>query len=150
MSKTTMNARFFSFSWALCLFAGCSSGRDFQADKAEAWEIRRDAWVSKIRASPTGSERELVRLINFSTSVHVDGYENKTQGQILAEVKKLTGAGWEEGLIKATRNGAESSLVLIEAYESGQGFSSEGEGVILKRFSEDGLVDRSITLDLSN
>lgn len=145
-----MNANFLTCLLTVLLCVGCAPFQENSAEQPEKWEVRRTGWVDKIKAKPEDSQREIVNLINFSTSVQVDGDENRVHGQILSEVKNLAGDEWRAGLLRARREGMESSLVLIEAYESGQGFSHSPPVVVLRSSAPDGLGDRAISLDLSD
>lgn len=145
-----MNANSLTCLLAALLCVGCAHFQENSAEQPARWEVRRNGWFDKIKASPEDSQRAIVNLINFSTSYRVDGDENRVHGQILSEVKKLAGAGWKDGLLLARRDGMESSLVLVDAYESGQGFSYSPPVVVLRRAAPGGLGDRAISLDLSD
>lgn len=133
-------AHFCALLFIALVCVGCSSNSDGR------WKVERDQWYEKIKSDPGGSAQEIVRMINFSTSPHIDGYENKIHGQMLSEIKNMAGADWSNLLARARGKSAESSLVLIDAFESGQGFSYSPPAVV---FQEGGLSNRSVTLDLS-
>jgi hypothetical protein len=128
--------------------SGCAGLGKTEGTDPEKWKLRRDGWVEKILSNPGGSEKEVIKLVNFSSSVHVDGEENLIHGESLVRVKQAVGEKWGDYLKKARTEGAESSSVLIEAYERGQGFTHSPSGVIFSLRDEHGLSSRTVSLDL--
>lgn len=128
---------------------GCSHLPVISTNGEAKWRERRNEWAYKAMEDPIGNQRYLVRLMNFSTSIHIEGEENQVHGQMLSDIRKNSEEAWNMALDKASPKGAESSLVLVDAYESGTGFSYSPQAVILERETLEGMGSRAVSLDLS-
>lgn len=105
--------------------------------------------MAEIRTSPATAVTPSVKLINFSDAPEVDGEENTKQGMLLSEARSLMGDRWEVAMGKARPQARKSSMVLLEAFESGAEFSRPAEGVVVHRSQADTVGSGELEIDLS-
>jgi len=128
---------------------GCGHLPKTNTEDGEGWKERRNKWTQRAMEDPIKNQRDIIRLINFSTSTYIEGEENQVHGKMLSSIRKNSKDAWEMALDKASPRAVESSLVLVDAYESGTGFSYSPQAVILEREVLGGMGSRSVSLDLS-